>query len=97
MKLKSPHLEPPIQRFKHLHTLYVPVLAFCGLWLSGLMILGVSGRGAVAEEVDWRAACKRLVQQMVAPSGIDNRRILEVMQETPRHQFVPTDQRENAY
>jgi protein-L-isoaspartate(D-aspartate) O-methyltransferase len=67
------------------------------LWVSGLVVLGVPGRLATAKEFNWQAACERLVQQKLVPSGIDNPRVLESMRNTPRHLFVPADQRENAY
>ena len=67
------------------------------LWASGLVIFGLPGRWAEAEESNWRTACKQMVQQSLASSGIDNPRVLEAMRNTPRHQFVPADQRPKSY
>ena len=67
------------------------------IWTLAPMVVGYSNHCALAKEFNWQAACERLVTQAVAPSGIDNPRILDVMRNTPRHQFVPAAQREYAY
>lgn len=42
-------------------------------------------------------ARNKLVDEEVARAGVKNQRVLESMRQTPRHEFVPTNQRHLAY
>lgn len=42
----------------------------------------------------WR---RQLVDEIIVPDGVKNPRVLESMRTTPRHEFVPADQRVQAY
>src|SRR5260370_19769780 len=52
-----------------------------------------------AAEADFTAARRRMVEEQLAGPGRDitNRRLLAVMGRVPRHEFVPTDYRAQAY
>jgi protein-L-isoaspartate(D-aspartate) O-methyltransferase len=40
---------------------------------------------------------KRMVADQIARRGIKDKRLLEVLREVPRHEFVPPEQRPSAY
>ena len=46
---------------------------------------------------DWRKLANRLVDDDVASAGVTNERVLRAMRDTPRHEFVPLDQRRLSY
>jgi protein-L-isoaspartate(D-aspartate) O-methyltransferase len=69
-------------------TVYRLLLAICGLsWLT------------VAAQAADRYAEKRneMVDQRVIGQGVTDRRVIKVMRQVPRHEFVPKDQRDKAY
>ncbi len=45
----------------------------------------------------YEAARDKLVDEIVAPSGVKNERVLQAIRDTPRHEFVPSSERERAY
>src|SRR5262245_8718184 len=47
-----------------------------------------------AEFEQWR---HKLVDQVLVPAGITDPRVVRAMRDTPRHQFVPLDQRAKSY
>ncbi|HEY4230839.1 MAG TPA: protein-L-isoaspartate(D-aspartate) O-methyltransferase [Thermoanaerobaculia bacterium] len=59
-------------------------------------VAGGGGRGAHAANRD-EALRREMVTRFVAPRGVDDPRILEVMREVPRHLFVPEPLRARAY
>ncbi|HUY91377.1 MAG TPA: protein-L-isoaspartate(D-aspartate) O-methyltransferase [Pirellulales bacterium] len=68
------------------------------LGLLGLGLLGLFLPGARAEAADRYAAIRReMVDEVVAGAGVKNPRVLESMRSVPRHEFVPADQRRQAY
>ena len=62
---------------------------------SGYCLLG----GCDAAETDFTALRRRMVEeQLAAPDrGITNRRVVEVLGQVPRHEFVPAQLRDEAY
>jgi protein-L-isoaspartate(D-aspartate) O-methyltransferase len=46
---------------------------------------------------DWPALAREMVDKEVAAAGVTNERVLRAMRETPRHEFVPQNQRQYAY
>ncbi|MEW6156124.1 MAG: protein-L-isoaspartate(D-aspartate) O-methyltransferase [Verrucomicrobiota bacterium] len=52
-----------------------------------------------AADADFDAARKRMVEDQLASleRGITNRKVLQVMSEVPRHEFIPKSQRRSAY
>jgi protein-L-isoaspartate(D-aspartate) O-methyltransferase len=40
---------------------------------------------------------REMVEQVIIADGIKNSRVIEAIRNTPRHEFVPLDQRQNAY
>lgn len=47
--------------------------------------------------VDYSAARQRLIDEVLVPGGITDVRVLESVQKTDRHQFVPAEVRDQAY
>lgn len=46
---------------------------------------------------DWRERAAEMVDKEIAAAGVTNERVLNAMRDTPRHEFVPKNQREYAY
>ena len=46
---------------------------------------------------DWRRLANEMVDREIAAAGISNERVLRAMRDTPRHEFVPQNQRQHAY
>jgi len=46
---------------------------------------------------DWRGLAARMVDEEIASAGVTNERVLRAMRETPRHEFVPANERRLAY
>jgi len=46
---------------------------------------------------DWRSLAAKLVEEEIAAAGVTNERVLQAMRETPRHEFMPANQRRLAY
>jgi protein-L-isoaspartate(D-aspartate) O-methyltransferase len=46
---------------------------------------------------DWRSLADKLVEEEVAAAGVTNEGVLRAMRDTPRHEFVPANQRRVAY
>jgi len=64
--------------------------------LAILCVLSQLGCGAVLAE-PWQTQAKRMVREALVGSGITHRGVLESAANTPRHEFVPRDQRRFAY
>jgi protein-L-isoaspartate(D-aspartate) O-methyltransferase len=70
----------------------------CGHGL--LLTLGVTAPAACQREPNaeqWREARTRLVNERLVPAGIRDSATLAAMRIVPRHEFVPEDQRGQAY
>jgi len=66
--------------------------------LMGLLTLSLLAQCGSAQPRDpYLLPRKKMVQQAVIGSGIKNQRVIESMLETPRHEFVPTNLRGQAY
>jgi len=46
---------------------------------------------------DWSSLAEKMVQSQIIERGVSDAQVLKVMQETPRHLFVPAEVREMAY
>ena len=63
-----------------------------------LCLLGPPGLGAAPERPrDAQAQRERMVERQIAGRGVQNPRVLEAMRRVPRHLFVPSAQRAEAY
>jgi len=70
------------------------LLALC--LLSPLATLAPKG-GLQTTSQDQSAERQRMVEQQLQPRGISDLRVLDAMRSIPRHEFVPSAQRANAY
>ena len=50
-----------------------------------------------AQDSDWDAARRRLVENEIVGNGVTDKRVVDAMMRTPRHEFVPNAQRKRAY
>ena len=68
--------------------------AIVGAWV-GLLLSAAQLPAQVP--IDYTAARNRLVDKDIAAAGVTNPRVIEAMRKTPRHEFVPKEQRHLAY
>jgi protein-L-isoaspartate(D-aspartate) O-methyltransferase len=65
-----------------------------------LVILAVAGcsAGLLAQSLrDWQRLASKMVDEEIVAAGVKNERVIRAMRETPRHEFVPANQRKFAY
>jgi protein-L-isoaspartate(D-aspartate) O-methyltransferase len=66
----------------------------CRLLPAACLIVGI----AHAEpKSPYDGARQRMVDEEIVGGGVKNSRVIEAMRTTPRHEFVPANQRQNAY
>ncbi len=54
--------------------------------------------GAAAQSLrDWRRLADQMVDQEIVAAGVNDERVVRALRETPRHEFVPPNQRQLAY
>ena len=63
-------------------------------WAATLLAVPAA---ALAQRPDFRQAREQLVESAIVGEGIKNKRVIESIRTTPRHEFVPTNQRLRAY
>jgi protein-L-isoaspartate(D-aspartate) O-methyltransferase len=69
-------------------------------WGVGVVVLGIALAASAATPQPHQPladACNRMVDEEIVGAGVKNKRVIEAMRATPRHQFVPMDQRAYAY
>lgn len=54
-------------------------------------------RAAAQSLRNWRQLAAKMVNDEIVAAGVTNERVVRAMRETPRHEFVPTNQRPYAY
>jgi protein-L-isoaspartate(D-aspartate) O-methyltransferase len=65
--------------------------------IGALVFSGQFAAGAATESVSAEKARNKMVDDDIVALGIKNTRVIQSMRNTPRHEFVPTPQRKNAY
>jgi protein-L-isoaspartate(D-aspartate) O-methyltransferase len=66
--------------------------------MVSLALAGLIGDMAQAQSLrDWRRLASQMVDEEIASVGVTNERVLRAIRETPRHEFVPPNQRRLAY
>src|SRR5262245_38102974 len=54
--------------------------------------------GALAQTAsDWRDRANEMDDKEIVAAGVKNERVIQAMRDTPRHEFVPKNQRDHAY
>ncbi len=64
-----------------------------GVIISSALVSRSMGQGMSGFE----EARKKMVDEEVVAAGVKNPRVIEAMRKTPRHEFVPLNQRKNSY
>jgi protein-L-isoaspartate(D-aspartate) O-methyltransferase len=60
--------------------------------------LAAATPAAVAQSLrDWRQRASEMVDSEIVAAGVTNERVIQAMRDTPRHEFVPSNQRQYAY
>jgi protein-L-isoaspartate(D-aspartate) O-methyltransferase len=73
-------------------------LRFQSLFLAGFVAAVALSHSAVGQSLrDWRRLASDMVDKEIAAAGVTNKRVIQAMRDTPRHEFVPTNQRQYAY
>jgi protein-L-isoaspartate(D-aspartate) O-methyltransferase len=65
------------------------------LWAAGAILLAAAA--CSGQETDWTKLRARMVDEQIKVRGIKDERVLQAMNKVPRHEFVPEQQRANAY
>lgn len=76
--------------------LLMSVISILG-WLTILVPLGSLTAARAESPAEYQQMRKRLVNEVLAPQGITDPRVLDAMMNTPRHEFVGPAQRKSAY
>ena len=63
-------------------------------WLFQLLPIITLG---FSQQTDWKNWTKRMVREQIIRRGISNNQVIDVMQNTPRHRFVPDGVADYAY
>ena len=67
---------------------YLSVSLFCLL---------TPATGYAQSLANWEQLCDKMVDEEVAGAGVENERVIAAIRRTPRHEFVPRSERQNAY
>jgi protein-L-isoaspartate(D-aspartate) O-methyltransferase len=65
------------------------------LWLAGAALLAAAA--CTAQDADWAELRAGMVEEQIKARGIKDERVLKAMAKVPRHEFVPTEERADAY
>jgi protein-L-isoaspartate(D-aspartate) O-methyltransferase len=65
------------------------------LWPAGAVLLAAAG--CAARDADWDKLRARMVEEQIKARGIKDERVLQAMAKVPRHEFVPKEERADAY
>ena len=65
------------------------------LWPAGAVLLAAAA--CAAQDADWAKLRARMVEQQIKARGIKDERVLQAMAKVPRHEFVPEEERADAY
>jgi protein-L-isoaspartate(D-aspartate) O-methyltransferase len=66
--------------------------------LTFALVAAIGPTPASAQSLrNWRQLANKLVDDEVASAGVTNERVLRAMRDTPRHEFIPPNQRRLAY
>jgi len=63
-------------------------------WLFQLLPIITLG---FSQQTDWKNWTKKMVREQIIRRGISNNQVIDVMQNTPRHRFVPDGMADYAY
>ena len=63
-------------------------------WLFQLLPIITLG---ISQQTDWKNWTKKMVREQIIRRGISNNQVIDVMQNTPRHRFVPDGVADYAY
>ncbi len=66
-------------------------------WLFAAMLIGLTTPVLGQSRTQYEEARHKLVDEILVPSGITNKRVVEAMRNTPRHEFIPLSVRRQAY
>ncbi len=62
------------------------------------LLLALGAATALAQgRSTFEAARNKMVNDEIVAAGVKNKRVIEAMRNTPRHEFIPVGQRKNAY
>ena len=63
-----------------------------------VLVLVIGASNALAQgRTAFDAARNKMVDDEIVANGVKNKRVIQAMRDTPRHEFVPLGQRKNAY
>lgn len=66
-------------------------------WSAGILLIGRIGPVGAQTRDPFETARRKLVQEIILPSGITSQPVVEAISKTPRHEFVARSYRNQAY
>lgn len=67
------------------------------LLLGAVPINSVHGQAGLPPFINFEAAREQLIREVIIPGGVTDQRVIEAIRQTPRHEFVPLNVRNEAY
>ena len=68
------------------------------LIVTGILLASIGSTRMMAQtRIEFEQRRQKLIDEVIAPTGITDPRVLRAMRETSRHEFVPLDLRAKAY
>ncbi len=74
-----------------------PIFYLSLILLGGLPIHNATGQAGLPPFVNFNAAREQLISEVLIPGGVTDQRVIEAIRNTPRHEFVPFNLRNEAY
>jgi protein-L-isoaspartate(D-aspartate) O-methyltransferase len=69
--------------------------------ILGLLLIATATNPTAGETTEslreWRQLANKMVDSEIVAAGVTNERVVRAVRDTPRHEFVPLNQRDNAY
>lgn len=73
-------------------------LLVLGVMLQGILTCrDVKAQAGLPPFMNYSAACEQLIHEVLIPGGVTDERVVEAIRNTPRHEFVPFNLRQEAY
>jgi protein-L-isoaspartate(D-aspartate) O-methyltransferase len=73
----------------------VPIAQLCFFALAASARLSIAG--AAETLPGWQHLASEMVDKEIVAAGVKNERVIRAMRDTPRHEFIASNQRERAY
>ena len=95
-RIRIPRTPNPVPLDAMPQSAWSVVVTAC-LLVAALAVMPTVAKAQRSRLAQYAQARERLVREVILRSGIEDKRVVESIRTTQRHEFVPFDQRKNAY